>query len=263
MSSGMKRVHFLFSLCCLLLLTASCSVSRNASSARGRKDKVIVGISRNGTTDAKRENFAKCIRDAGGEVYFFPTYPENDSVANAYLDRVDCLIIPGSAANDTAGRKYYDYRIVKGAIERGMPMLGICAGHQRINSYLGGKLSKVTAAYPESDIQHHIYVDGKNVGAQSEAHIITIDKDSKLYDIFGTEYLLVNTSHKYCTSVMSDKLKVVAVAPDGIVEAYEAPNILGLQFHPEYMYGNMGIPMFLKVFQYLVGEGRNYRDSKR
>jgi len=252
---------------CLVILAASCGAPKQTTETIDTKaskgNKVIIGISRNGIPDYKRENFAKCVHDAGAEVYFFPTYPENDSIVNLYLDRVDCLIIPGSATKDTVGRKYYDTRIIKAAINRKMPLLGICEGHQRINQVLGGTIGKVAEYYPKSKVQHKIVVDGKNIGAQSEAHSIKILKGSTLYKIYGTTELMVNTSHKWCTPKMSPQLKVIAVAPDGVVEAYEAENILGLQFHPEYMYGDMGLRKHLKVFEWFAEEGRKYRESNK
>lgn len=247
----------------VILAVASCGVSRKAQKqSLAEKERIVVGISRNGVPQFKRDNFAKCIRDAGAEVYFFPTYPENDSIANAYLDKVDCLIIPGSGATDTTGRKYYDARIIKAAMARKMPLFGICEGHQRINQVLGGTVDLVADYYPESTIRHKIVVNGENIGAQSEAHVAIVDRNSTLYSIFGEDSLMVNTSHKYCARNIPSSLKVTATAPDGVVEALEAPGILCLQFHPEYMYGNMGLEKFLKYFEYVVAEGRKFRESR-
>lgn len=247
----------------VILAVASCGVSRKSQKqSLAEKERIVVGISRNGVPQFKRDNFAKCIRDAGAEVYFFPTYPENDSIANAYLDKVDCLIIPGSGATDTTGRKYYDARIIKAAMARKMPLFGICEGHQRINQVLGGTVDLVADYYPESTIRHKIVVNGENIGAQSEAHVAIVDRNSTLYSIFGEDSLMVNTSHKYCARNIPSSLKVTATAPDGVVEALEAPGILCLQFHPEYMYGNMGLEKFLKYFEYVVAQGRKYRESR-
>lgn len=246
----------------IILIAVSCGVSRKASKAEtAGREKIVVGISRNGIPEYKRDNFRKCIHDAGAEVFFFPTYPENDSVTNAYLDKVDCLIIPGTGADDTVGRKYYDARIIKAAMARRMPLFGICEGHQRINQVLGGTIDKVAEYYPESKIKHSIVVDGKNIGAVSEAHVAIVDTNSVLYSIFGEDSLMVNTSHRYCARNIPSSLTVTAVAPDGVVEALEAPGILCLQFHPEYMYGNMGLAKFLKYFEYVVAEGRKYRSG--
>lgn len=225
--------------------------------------KVVIGISRNGIPEYKRYNFANCIHDAGAEVYFFPTFPENDEIMNSYLDKVDCLIIPGSGSDDPENRRDYDKRIILSAIDRGMPLLGICEGHQRINQVLGGTLDKIKNHYPGCEGTHSIHKDGKNIGAQMEAHPIYIEKNSTLYKIFGVDTLMVNTSHGWCTPKMSEKLRVTAVAPDGIVEAYEADNIWGLQWHPEYMYGDMHLEKFLKVFTWFKNEGLKYKESRK
>lgn len=260
----MKRFAILL---CIVALVASCGVSKRTGYSdsfdrKKNRNKVFVGITRNGMPFDKRANFAKCIHDAGAAVYFFPTYPENDSIINTYLDRVSCIIIPGSTSNDTAGRMNYDMRIIQTAFDRQMPMLGICFGHQAINHTFGGPIARISGCYPESDIRHAIYVDGNNVGVRMEAHPISIDKNSVLHSIYGTDSLGVNTSHRYCTPEVPDNLKVVAKAPDGVVEAFEATNIMGLQYHPEYMYGYMGEKKHLGIFKHIAAEGQKYKDSQ-
>ena len=255
------------SLLLVLFLAASCGTARKAGysdsfSKSKNRDKVFVGIARNGMPDKSRRNYVKCIHDAGAAVYFFPTYPANDSIMNSYLDKVDCLIIPGSTGADTSGRAEYDMRIVKAAHERNLPLFGICFGHQIINKAFGGQISRISNAYPETNLEHAIYVDGKNIGCISEAHSIAIDSSSVMYGIYGTDSLMVNTSHRYCATDVPDSLKVVATAPDGVVEALEAPYILGVQFHPEYMYGRMHLKKHLRYFKYVEQEGRRYKNKK-
>jgi len=261
----MKRT---FAICAAVLaaimVVASCGTARKAGYSdsfekKKNRNKVWVGISRNGMPENSRKNYAKCIHDAGAAIYFFPTYPANDSVIGSYLDKVHCLIIPGSTSKDTAGRMDYDLQIVQAAYDRQMPLFGICFGHQTINKAFGGKITRVAKSYPKSELQHAIYVDGKNVGSISEAHSISIDTTSVLYKIYGTDSLMVNTSHRYCTTQVPEYLKITAKAPDGVVEALEAPHILGLQFHPEYMYGRMKLKKHLKYFNYVKEEGAKYK----
>lgn len=250
-----------------IVIVASCGVAKRGYSdsfdKRKNRDKVWVGISKNGMPDDKKANFAKCIHDAGAAVYFFPTYPENDSILNSYLDRVNCLIVPGSTSNDAPNRIETDMHIIRTAFDRQMPLLGICFGHQVISHSFGGDITRISKCFPESTIQHAIYDGDTNLGVRMEAHPISIDTTSILYSIYGTDSLGVNTSHRYCTFSVPDNLKVVAKAPDGVIEAYEATNIMGLQFHPEYMYGYMGLEKHLKIFKHLIQEGQKYRESQK
>lgn len=259
------KISAIIAVVLVIVLAASCGVAKRGYSdsfdKRKNRDKVWVGIGRNGMPDKSKKNYAKCIHDAGAAIYFFPTYPENDSIANLYLDKVHCLIIPGSTSNDTAGRIGIDMRLAQRAFDRQMPLFGICFGHQVISHSFGGDITRISKHYPDSKIEHAIYVNGENIGANSEAHSISVDTTSVLYKIYGTDSLMVNTSHRYCITNVPSNLKVTALAPDGVVEAYEATNILGLQFHPEYLYGRMGLQKHLKYFQYVAQQGQKYKET--
>ena len=143
---------------------------------------------------------------------------------------------------------------MKAARKLGRPILGICYGHQRVNTVLGGVTRSVTDYYPASTIKHKISVGGRNVGLHDAGyfHKIKIDRTSKLYELLGAEEAIVNTSHDYSVYDVSDSLRVVATSPDGVVEALEGERFLGVQFHPEYLYGELHIAQFLPIFEYLV-----------
>ena len=261
----MKRLIANLTVLVAVVTVTSCAVSSRTGYSdsfdrKKNRDKVFVGITRNGMPDKSRKNFAKCIHDAGAAVYFFPTYPENDSIIGTYLDRVHSIIVPGSTSGDTAGRMNYDMRIIQTAFDRQMPVLGICFGHQAINKTFGGPISRISGCYPDSQIQHAVYDGDKNIGLLSEAHPISIDTTSTLYKLYGTDSLNVNTSHRYCTPEPPANLKVVAMAPDGVVEALEATGLMGLQYHPEYLYGRMKLKKHLNVFRHIASEGAKYRE---
>ena len=69
--------------------------------------------------------------------------------------------------------------------------------------------------------------------------------------------MFVNSFHHQAVSDPGIKFRVVATAPDGVIEAMESSEykpILGVQWHPECM--ESGLPLF----QWLVGEANLYRD---
>ncbi len=246
----------------LIVLVTSCGVS--GKSGKKSSQEIVIGLSHSGIPDATRECWFKSVTDAGAVLVEFPNYAQNDEEARQLVAGVDAVIIPGSGSKDSSGRKYSDFRVIKATLESGKPLLGVCEGHQRINQYLGGKIQKVADVFPNTTIQHKIYdANGKNIGANMEAHPIIIDRNSKLYRILGKrDTVMVNTSHNWCTGVMSDSVKVVALAPDGLVEAYEMRNVMGLQFHPEYLYSRVGIKDFLEVFKHLVKEAGKAKKNK-
>ena len=217
---------------------------------------VVVGVCHSGAGAGGHAYFRKCVGDAGGECVFFPKYTLTDEMAQEYVSGVDAVIIPGSNKKDTTGRRDYDARVVNAAIEAGKPILGICAGHQRISTVLGGKMGRVQG--------HKILGEnGANVGVYQEAHPIIIDRDSRLYRLLGSrDTVMVNTSHFWCVTSIAEGLKVVALAPDGTIEAYEGDKIMGVQFHPEVMYGKMGLSGFLPIFEDLVSEAAAARKER-
>ena len=67
-------------------------------------------------------------------------------------------------------------------------------------------------------------------------HKVKINNNSKLYDIFKTETLQVNSRH--ISYITKTSLKVVAISDDDLIEAVEDTNkkfFIGVQWHPETM----------------------------
>ena len=222
-----------------------------------------IGIIHYGSSDTPLTVFKNCLNDAGARLIKFDRYATSTSIAESQVKSVDAIIEPGSTAKDTASRSTYDNRVVKAARKLGRPILGICYGHQRVNTVLGGVTKSVAEYYPESTIKHKLSIGGRNVGLHDAAyfHKITIDKTSKLYELLGAEEAMVNTSHNYSVYSISDSLRVVAKSPDGVVEALEGERFLGVQFHPEYLYGELHIAQFLPIFRYLVEMAEDARNN--
>lgn len=253
----MKKIILIL---CVALMAASCGVSNKTSK---KKYDIVVGVCHNGVTETTKGYFRKCVNDAGADIVFFPEYTSTDEMAREYVAGVDAVIIPGSTAGDTTGRKQYDNRVVQATLDAGKPILGICYGHQRISKVMGGEMKKVADAFPESEVVHKNKVDDYNIGLNTEAHPMIVDPESRLYRLLGgLDTVMVNTSHNWCVTEAAEGLKVVGVAPDGLIEAYEAEYITGVQFHPEYLYGKMGIERFRAIFDELVREAKEVKYGK-
>ncbi len=245
-----------FTLIASFLLAAAICTAQEAES------RILVGIGHSGISQKILNCFIKSVTDAGADYIVFETYPESDEVVKEYIDRVDALIIPGKGGNDTTGRSKYDNKLISEAHNQGKPVLGVCFGHQRINQTLGGKTVKVAEYYPGSNICHKKKVNGYNVLLYSEAHNIRIEKDSKMYAIFGSEDLMVNSSHFWSCYRIGEGLKVTATADDGVVEAIEGDKLLGVQFHPEVMYAELGNQRFLGIFKYIINEAAEAKAAR-
>ena len=225
---------------------------------------IYVGIGRAGLSPESTTisvYFKKCIEDAGGKMVYFEQYATNDSKAQADLKRVDALIIPGSSSADTSGRSACDKRLIGAAVAQGKPVLGICFGCQRINLMRGGELGLVVDDFPDSPYDH------KAGGSVYPNHDITIDESSTLYQILKVKTIGVNSSHKHYCKVIPAGIKVVATALDGVTEAvegvYPGDMLLGVQFHPEYLYALLGKEEFLPIFEHLVNQAREVKFAGR
>jgi len=139
----------------------------------------------------------------------------------------------------------------RAALERRAPALGICGGMQTLNVAAGGSLHQhvpdVTAGAPAA-IEHS---DDTYVAR----HAVAVDADSRLAALLGRA-VAVNSHHHQAVHRLGAGLRVVARAPDGIIEAWEAagpPFLLGVQWHPERMADEAGSA---RLFEALVAAAR-------
>ncbi len=124
--------------------------------------------------------------------------------------------------------------ILKNAVEADKPVLGICRGIQFMNSCYGGTLYQDLKTEHNSCIDHHMKPPYNRV-----AHQVTIQKDTPLYHILGTEQMGVNSYHHQAIRKLSPDFQETAVSEDGLIEGIYMPSrkfIVGVQWHPEFSY---------------------------
>ena len=141
-----------------------------------------------------------------------------------YLNMVDGVIFPG-------GHKVtpFDKYVLNRCVELDKKVLGICLGMQLISSY-----NKEFKTY-----LNNTYIDHDQEDDNVLTHKVSINKDSKLYEIIGLEEILVNSYHDYHIEDITDDLSVSALSEDGFIEGVEIPSktfIMGIQWHPEISY---------------------------
>ena len=124
--------------------------------------------------------------------------------------------------------------ILKMAMRADKPVLGICRGIQFINVMLGGSLYQDLPSQHPSEINHHGHAP-----YDQPVHNVKIIRESPLYSCLEAEILPVNSYHHQGIKKIADGLDIMAVAPDGIVEAFCKPDqrfLWAVQWHPEFSY---------------------------
>lgn len=136
---------------------------------------------------------------------------------------------PESDAPDHKRDRLED-RLLREALQRDVPVLGICRGMQFLNVFHGGTL-----------YQHHSHQATHRVRTADRslpAHDVLVRSGSRLADILGDGRCAVNSRHHQSAERVSYLLAISARAPDGTVEALERkdkPFVVAVQWHPEDM----------------------------
>ena len=187
----------------------------------------------NGFVMARRTN-TDALSAAGYIPMLIPQISDTNLLAQT-MDRVDALLLTGGVkGQDYPNRIAFEKLLMSMAIERGLPILGFCHGHQCINLYFGGTIAPVP-----KDSSPSIVHRGKDPPYVKDCfHMINVKPGSRLAKGFGTTRMEVNTSHTMCVKDVGEGLEVTARSDDGVVEAIEHRTlpITGFQFHPERIF---------------------------
>ncbi len=120
-------------------------------------------------------------------------------------------------------------------LESGKPILGICRGHQMLNVARGGSLYQDVIVHISQALDH-AYAPARPM--EAPAHEVVLEPDSQLAHILGGTRFEVNSAHHQAVKRPGDGFRIVARAPDGVIEAVELPShpfCIGVQWHPEAM----------------------------
>ncbi len=162
------------------------------------------------------------------------------------LERIDGLLLIGGADVDPAGygaereaatelvypeRDAFEVALLRGALERELPVLGICRGMQILNVALGGTLEQDVVA-PDGSHPHR-RIKGTFEGND---HTVTLTPGSLAARAVGEEAHLAHCHHHQAVQELGSGLVVSGRAEDGVIEAVELADGrwgLGVQWHPE------------------------------
>lgn len=196
-----------------------------------------------------RFTFPRAIERAGGAPVLIPLRLGEETLRDVFA-RLDGLMLAGGVdvhpnefgeeVEDYCGeidvdRDAVELNMTRWALENQTPVFGICRGIQSLNIAAGGSLYQDIPAQLDGKLPHqHIKGDPYNL----RVHAIQIDQNSKLAHALGSAPVEVNSLHHQSIKQVAPGFRVVATAPDGIVEGIEATNgnfAVGVQFHPEWL----------------------------
>ncbi len=194
--------------------------------------------------DTIPHSFNAALEAAGAATLMIPALEIHLGTIERVLEAVDGVLLPGGRDIDAAlyGATAHDENdaplrvrddletaLVRGAVERGMPVLGLCRGMQVINVALGGSLEQHLADRLEMTPHRD------RVGDFTE-HRVHLDPGSRLDGIIGASGFGIASHHHQAVDRLGEGLVPSAWADDGVVEAVELRSpafCLGVQWHPE------------------------------
>ncbi len=208
---------------------------------------------------ALRANYADAIATFGGLPVALPHDP---ALAADYLDTVDALVVTGGAFDvdpDLYGAKTRhasitlkedrtaaELALVRGALARDKPVLGICGGEQLLAVALGGTLLQHIPDAVADALEHEQKTPRDRAG-----HEISIVPGTLLARIAEASTMQVNSAHHQVVARPGKFAVVNATAADGVIEGVEDPRYafcLGVQWHPEFLID----PADARIFQAFV-----------
>lgn len=191
-------------------------------------------------------SYARAVQEAGGLALLLPPDDVAEATPERWLDRIDALLLSGGSDIDPAfygqrpnpqtkgvwpERDRFEIVLTRAALERRMPVLGVCRGMQLLNVARGGDL-----------VQHLPDVVGNDghrdtPGAFTD-HEVRLEPGSLIARALGTERTTVKSHHHQGVHALGEGLMASGWSVgEGIVEvieiAREYPFALGVLWHPE------------------------------
>jgi putative glutamine amidotransferase len=215
--------------------------------------------------------YTRAVERAGGLPVVLP--PIDEAGVEALLDRLSGLCLPGGP--DLHPRWYgdtphpelgptepeldaFELALARRADALGMPILAICRGAQLLNVARGGTLHQHLPGRSVPLVVPHRQMEAP----ERASHAVDVEGGSLLALWAGAAHLEVNSFHHQAVRRLGADLRAVAWAPDGVVEAIEAPDrpfVLGVQWHAE---GLAARPEQAALFRAFVEAAAAYESAR-
>lgn len=197
-----------------------------------------------------RSNYVDSIRRAGGLPVILPLSLTEEE-AEQLADTLDGVLFTGgpdlhpflfgeethpACGEISALRDKMEPDFFHRMYRRRKPILGICRGVQLINVALGGNI------YQDLSAQFHNappLAHRQPFHYTNPCHMVEVVAGTKFSQIAGAPVIEVNSMHHQAIKDTAPSLTVCGRSSDGLTEAVEMdgyPYLLGVQWHPEYLY---------------------------
>lgn len=191
-----------------------------------------------------RRSYGQAVRRAGGQ----PVLLSPEIAPQAVAEICDAVVISGGddipptwygeapspqTRLESAERLDWDRRLLDVFEKMKKPLLGVCYGMQLMNVHFGGSLHQDIQAFDAAALAH-------GGGGTVTHHEILLSADARddvredatLVAALGSRATVASMHHQAVNRV-APGFRVVATAPDGIIEAIAWQNFLGVEWHPE------------------------------
>jgi putative glutamine amidotransferase len=194
---------------------------------------------------ALRENYCGAVGNAGGVPVLLPHEMKR---VEDYLSLIHGLIVSGGAfdldpvlfgaaerhstVKTKDARTAFEWTMTRRALDRDIPVLGICGGQQLLHVVLGGTLIQHIPDEVAGALAHE-----QPNPRDEPGHRVRIIDGTRLHRIVGVGELEVNSAHHQAPKDVPVGVAIAAIAEDGVIEAIEAPKhrfCIGVQWHPEF-----------------------------
>lgn len=218
------------------------------------------------------DRYADMLLRAGALPVLLPRTTDEATVCEL-LDRIDGLllcgggdVVPGRYGEETLPecgvpdevRDEYELLLIKHALERRMPIFGICRGIQILGVALGATLFQdIESQLGIPRVKHY-----QQEPYDDAVHVVRFKEGGLFERITGTSVMPTNSMHHQSIKEANERIRIEGITMDGIVEAISAADndaVFGVQFHPEYFahYSDFAY----RLFEYFVRKAAEHQEN--
>ena len=219
------------------------------------------------------------IEGADALPLIIPVLPERLEIDDI-LAQVDGVFLTGSPSNvephhyngnpseegtlHDAERDATTLPLTRRALDAGVPLLAVCRGFQELNVVLGGSLHQKVHEVPGYQM-HRENPDDTLDDQYGPSHEVNLVDGGMLYEMAGTQKIMVNSLHSQGVAQLADGVTVEGVANDGLIEAFSVDSVpgfaLAVQWHPEWKVTESDVSM--AIFRAFGNACREYSGQRQ